>query len=204
MASGGGPGAQTEVDDLKSTARALTDLIEALKAEVTGLKTDKKQSDLPFIHQKDVEKPFKFHGDKWMTWEQEFVGFLSRRDRRWRAVLNTIKTKSDKPLTKDTLALIRAHKDIRDFMNQDLVYQTFQDQLYDYLKSYTTGDVYTMVVANGDEKSFGSWRRLCDQGRSRRMRPMRDGKRALYHPKQATAETLIKAIAEWEKRFAAS
>ena len=44
---------------------------------------------------------------------------------------------------------------------------------------------------------------MCDQDKSIRGRPLRDERRALYHPKQATPETLIKAIADWEKRYAA-
>ena len=62
----------------------------------------------------------------------------------------------------------------------------YSGQLYEYLKTYTTGDVNTMVVTNGPQKGAESWRRMCDQGRCVRERPMRDERRALYHTKQAT------------------
>ena len=42
---------------------------------------------------------------------------------------------------------------------------------------------------------------MCDQGGSIRDRSLRDARRAIFHSKQATAEGLIKAIAEWEKRL---
>ena len=87
-------------------------------------------------------------------------------------------------------------------MGKQGVYEAFRSQLYEYLKTYTGGDVHTMVLTNGVDQSFETWRRLCDQGRSLRERPMRDEKWALYHPKQATLDTVIKAIADWEKRMA--
>ena len=83
------------------------------------------------------------------------------------------------------------------------VYEVSKAEFYEYLKSYTSGDSNTIVVANGPNNSFETWCRMCGQGKSIRERPLQDERRALHHPKQATPETLIKAIADWEKRYAA-
>ena len=179
--------------------------IAAMTVQMSSLQKgrDVKDKDgAPEMHIKDVEKPSKFHGDKWLTWEDEFTTFLTRRDRRWKEVLTAIKAKSDKPLSPDGLDALRMDPTITTYMAKKEVFEAFKDQLYEYLKAFTSGDIHTMVLSNGVENSMESWRRLCDQGRSRRIRPLRDERRALFHPKQASTDTVIKAIAEWEKRLA--
>ncbi len=81
------------------------------------------------------------------------------------------------------------------------VYFAFQQQLYEYLKTYTSGEQLAMVLANGVARSPESWRRMTDQGRSARDRPMRDERRALYHPKQANLDGVVEAISAWEKKL---
>ncbi len=162
------------------------------------LQNDKKDKELPYMNSKDVDKPMKYAGDKWSTWEGDFQNFLTRRDHRWKGILTAIQSKSDKPLTPEIMEKIRD----KTGMAKNNVYEAFRDQLYEYLKSYTAGDTHTNILSDGPMKAFESWHRLCDQGRCIRTRPLRDEKRALYHPKQATADTLIKAIADWERRLA--
>ncbi len=192
------------------TVKTLAGIIEALQWQVEDLgkqlkaiKNDEDHiSEIPKMNIKDIEKPFKFTGDKWNLWEGDFMSFLARRDRRWKDILVAVKKKSDAPLSPKVIEEIRDEPKIKDFMRNDLIFETFVQHLYEYLKTYTGGDIHTMIMANGPDKALESWRRLCDQGKSRRPRPMRDEKRSLFHPKQATADTLIKAIAEWEKRLA--
>ena len=161
-------------------------------------KDKESHKELPYMNSKDVDKPVKYNGDKWSTWEGDFKNFLARRDHRWKDILTAIQGKSDKPLTPEVMEEIRS----RTGMDKSNVHEAFRDQLYEYLKSYTTGDTHTNIIADGPAKAFESWHRLCDQGRCIRTRPLRDEKRALYHPRQATADTLIKTIADWEKRLA--
>ena len=73
--------------------------------------------------------------------------------------------------------------------------------MYEYLKTHTAGDVNTVVILNNPQKAFESWRRMCDQGNGTRERPLRDELGAIFHPKQAPAEVIAKAIAELEKRL---
>ena len=194
-----------------SSTQALMDQIAALQVQL-NLVTQQmelmktatvKEHDMPTMHIKDVDKPSKYSGgDKWSLWESEFTTFLARRDRRWKAILLTIKIHSDKPINHDQLKKIRNDENAKGYLAKDDVYEAFVEHLYEYLKTYTAGDINSMILANGVDKSFESWRRLCDQGRSRRVRPMRDERRALYHPRQATTDGLVKAIADWEKKLA--
>ena len=192
---------QQEVVGLRTKLEAQ----ESFEAEVKRLKehmsvyAEKKDDGMPKFNVKMVDRPEKFSGEGWIEWENSFVSFLKRSDMRWKAILKEIAKKSDKPLDEDAMPDIWNIVGIQ----KEEVYDEFQEQLYDYLKTYTSGVINTTVIADGPTKSFESWRRLCDQGRSIRTRPLRDEKRALYHPKQATMDTLIKGIADWEKKYAA-
>ena len=42
---------------------------------------------------------------------------------------------------------------------------------------------------------------MCDQGGSTRDRPLRDERRVIFHPNDATSETLVKAITKWENNL---
>ncbi len=192
----------TQVQALQTTIEGMRVQMQMFKSNGDGKGGDKRggessEDDIPYMNNKDIEKPAKYGGDKWGTWESDFKSFLTHRDRRWKDVLDNIKAKSKEPLNPTTIQSIRKDSGL---LNPK-VFEAFTQQLFEYLKSYTSGDVNTLIVANGPENSFESWRRICDQGRSIRNRPLRDEKRALYHPKQATSETLVKAIADWEKRL---
>ncbi len=200
---------EAEVSDRDNLVNILMDQVTALQAEVGRLSrklavqdiangnANGQKDEVPHMNNKDIEKPFKYNGEKWAMWESDFKNFLVHRDQRWKLILDTIKKKSDKPIGPETLEEIRKNAGLQ----KDNVYEAFAQQLYEYLKSYTSGEANTLIMVNTPEKAFESWRRLCDQGRSIRDRPLRDEKRALFHPKQVTAENLIKTIADWEKRL---
>ncbi len=186
-------------ESIKLMNQQMLEMQASMNAQVNsaGQWSAKGPNDLPYVNSKDVDKPSKFGGSKWQAWEEDFKHFLTRRDRRWKEVLNTIQSLSDKPLDDTGLEKIRKAAG----MNSKEVEDAFKAQLYEHLKSCTSGDINTAVVAGTPEKSFETWRRLCDQGRSIRERPLRDERRALFHPKQATLETVVEAIASWEKRL---
>ena len=140
----------------------------------------------------------KFNGNHWNTWHADFINFLNRKNHRWKRILQSISNNSKKPLDGMAYEKIKSDSEIV----REEVLEVYKDQLYEYLKAFTSGDTNTLVISNGQANSFETWRRMCDQGKSIRERPLRDERCALFHPKQSTAENLIKAIAEWEKRYA--
>ncbi len=75
----------------------------------------------------------------------------------------------------------------------------FTEQLYDYLKSYTSGEIQSQVISGGREKSWETWRVLCDQGKSRRKLEVHEDYKRLMNPPQYPLETLLKGIAQWER-----
>ena len=103
---------------------------------------------------------------------EDIINFLNRRDERWGGLLEAIRARSDKPLSPAVLDAVRTDSSGAAYLVSDHVFGAFQDQLYEYLKTFTSGDIHTMVLSNGVENSMESWRRLCDQGRSRRIRPL--------------------------------
>ena len=40
--------------------------------------------EIPYMDMKDVARPEKFNGNKWLHWSMDFMSFLTRRDRRWK------------------------------------------------------------------------------------------------------------------------
>lgn len=84
---------------------------------------------------------------------------------------------------------------------RDHVIDIFKSQLYEFENFQTSGDTNTLVMPNGPENSFETWRRLCDQGKCICERPLQDERRALFHVKQANAENFVKAIDNWETRY---
>ena len=187
---------------VKALMATMQQTIDMLKEQLTDLKAEKgkdkeKNDEMPTMHHKDVEKPSKFSGKDWASWNMDFMTFLSHKNPRWKKILLKIQSISHKPLDSTIDAIIKQEAQI----TKDEVLEAYKFQLYEYLKSYTTGDANTLVIANNPENSFESWRRMCDQGNSIRDRPLRDERRTIFHPKQATADGLIKAIADWEKRL---
>ncbi len=179
----------------------LTEMAERLE-RATKVNEEFKRRDVqhvPVMDKKDIEKPFKYAGQKWTIWSEDFVNFLSRRDERWTEFLNFIRAHSEKPLTTETCLTIYQEMGWEPLRDKSII-DAFTVQLYEYLKCYTDGNEQVMVVTNGPRNSLETWRRFCDQGQSRRDRPVRDERRALFHPKQATADTLVKTIADWENR----
>ncbi len=75
----------------------------------------------------------------------------------------------------------------------------FTEQLYDYSKSYTSGEIQSQVISGGREKSWETWRVLCDQGKSRRKLEVHEDYKRLMNPPQYPLETLLKGIAQWER-----
>ena len=191
-----GNGESDVMQNLVATMLAMQQSLVQLTQRIE--KSENKKEDAPKIDHKDIQKPDKYSGHKWGLWSEEFKGFLRRRDKRWAVLLDKIQEKSQKPLTDDDYSDIQAAMEIKD----EEVYFAFQQQLYEYLKSYTTGEPLSMVLANGVTKALESWRRMADQGRSARERPMRDERRALYHPKQVGLSDVIEAISSWEKKLA--
>ncbi len=191
-----GNGESDVMQNLVATMLAMQQSLAQLTQRIE--KSETKKEDAPKIDHKDIQKPDRYSGPKWSLWSEEFKGFLRRRDKRWAVLLDEIQGKSKKPLTDDDYSDIQAAMGIED----EEVYFAFQQQLYEYLKSYTTGEPLSMVLANGVTKALESWRRMADQGRSARERPMRDERRALYHPKQAGLSDVIEAISSWEKKLA--
>ena len=78
----------------------------------------------------------------------------------------------------------------------------FKAQLYEYLETYTEGLTHSMVMAGGSMNAMEAFRQLCDEGFSARDRNLRKEYRKVSHPKQATYETLKRAILDWENELA--
>ncbi len=190
-------GSSADTDVIQTLVQTMIQMQESLKQLAQRL--DKSEDkEVPKIDHKDVQKPDKYNGQKWDFWSEEFKGFLRRHDKRWAALLDAIQAKSKAPLSEDDYQKIQNEMKITD----GEVFFAFQQQLYEYLKSYTSGEVLAMVLANGATRSLETWRRMTDQGRSSRDRPLRDERRALYHPKQVSLDGLIEAISNWEKKLA--
>ena len=191
------PGSSTDTDVMQVLVQTMAAMQESLKQLAKRLdKTE--EPHVPKIDHKDVQKPDKYGGQKWDYWSEEFKGFLRRRDKRWATLLDAIQARSKAPLNEADYKAIQGNMEISDAE----VFFAFQQQLYEYLKSYTSGEVLSMVLANGVTRSLETWRRMIDQGRSSRARPLRDERRALYHPKQASLDGLVEAISNWEKKLA--
>ena len=124
--------------------------------------------------------------------------FLSRRDARWGTLLETIRQRSTNPYTEEDVKEIFVLIGVR---SVDLMAR-FKAQLYEYLETYTEGLTHSMVMAGGSMNAMEAFRQLCDEGFSARDRNLRKEYRKVSHPKQATYETLKRAILDWENELA--
>ena len=169
------------------TVLELMRMMAVMQETINDLRKDKnkaaqeEQDKIPTINHKDIEKPSRYDGKGWTTWNDDFKNFLGRRDARWKSLLEEIQRKEyvTSPLT-DTKQL-----EIADAVKlSNVASKAFKEQLYEYLRNYTAGETLAVVQASGASASWEVWRRLSDQGRSLRDRPLREEHRALYHPKQ--------------------
>ena len=158
--------------------------------------------DLIDLDKKDVEPPVKYAGDvsKWRHWFQKLRTFLARRDPRWPKLLDTVNLEEicNKPITEDVEVAIFKGLNV----NGEMLRNKFKAQFYEYLETYTTGLAHGTVMAGGTKGCMEVFRQFCDEGQSKRPRHLRKEYRGLMHPKQATFETLKKAIMEWETDLA--
>ncbi len=150
---------------------------------------------LPAIHHKDVDKPPKYDGKNWTVWSSDFLTFLDRRDKRWSKLLKAIDKRSLNPLTKEIRVGIADELAI----DSGTLVEDFTNQLYEYLKNYTSGEVQSCVVSAGREGSWESWRVMCDHGKSRRKIEVHEDYKRLMNPSQVSLENLLKTVAAWER-----
>ncbi len=155
--------------------------------------------DLKAIHNKDVDKPAKHDGTQWLSWSADFTAFLERRDRRWGKLLKAIEKHSIDPLAAQTKQLIAIEAGI----NKGTLVEDFTGQLYECLKSYSSGDSLSRLVSGGKANSWETWRIMSDQGKSRRKLEMHEEYKRLMNPSPSPLETILKNIAQWERDLAA-
>ena len=172
----------------------------AERAKEFSMPNSDDQWDLKDIDKKDVVPPSKFKGDanQWRHWYMKFSSFLHRRDPRWTRLLEEVRKHSQNPLNPEDEDSIFKNVDV----NSTILREKFKGQLYEYLESYTEGLVHGMVTAGGPQGALEVFRGLCDDGFSTRDRHLRREYRSVTHPRQATFETLKKAIMDWETQLA--
>ncbi len=147
---------------------------------------------------KDLKDPSEFNGNHFVSWSEDFITHVRLRDRRWEPLLKGIKERSKSPLSEMDGAALMAEADIA----SNEILQVFHQQLYVYLKKFTSGEPASYVLAGGPEGAFEAWRRMCDQGASRRDRSMRDERRSIWHPEPLKESQLLAGIEAWENRLA--
>ena len=124
---------------MQETISNLTAQLEALKKPL------EKDKEIPIMHHKDIEKPMKFNGNHWNTWHADFINFLNRKNHRWKRILQSILNNSKKPLDGMAYEKIKSDSEIV----REEVLEVYKDQLYEYLKAFTSGDTNTLVISNG-------------------------------------------------------
>ena len=211
------------LDKMKEENKTLTDLIRDLtdddlirnltdKAKGEAKNCDAKEPyknnpkagddeiDLRDIDRKDVDKPNKYSGDtnQWRHWFLKFIGFLARRDERWKKLIEAIKNDSKDPMTDEKEQEI--FKKIS--VTSGALIRKFKTQLYEYLETYTEGMPKAMIVTGGENNVIEVFRQLCDEGFSIRDRHLRKEYKRVIHPKQVSFENLKKAMMTWEAELA--
>ena len=191
-------GASMEVNTA-FTVQALLQTVAAMQesiAQLTRKLTESKRFEVagaPRMDIKDQKDPSSFNGQHFTSWSEEFITYLTMRDRRWEPLLSGIKEKSTTPLNELDGPDLMSKADI----SSNDILQIFQSQLYVYLKQFTSGEPLSYVLANGKDGAFEAWRRMCDHGTSRRDRSMRDERRAIWHPDPIKEAQLIAGIEAW-------
>jgi len=195
-----GSDGENVMDKLAEVMVTINRSIELMSRRMDTLEKGKPQagdSDTPLvaIHHKDVDKPSRYDGKNWVVWSSDFMAFLERRDKRWPKLLKMIDTFSLNPLTKDDRLIMANKLEI----NSGTLLEDFTNQLYEYLRNYTTGETQSCVVSTGKENSWESWRMMCDHGKSRRKLEVHEEYKKIMNPPQVPLESLQKTIAAWER-----
>jgi hypothetical protein len=158
------------------------------------------EEDLRDIDKKDVVPPSKYRGDAsmWRHWYTKLHTVLTRRDPRWGELLEAVRKRSRDPYSEVSEREIFTSIGVG---SANLLLK-FKSQLYEYLETYTDGLSHSMVMSGGPRGSLEAFRQMCDEGFSARDRNLRKEYRTVSHPKQATFETLRRAILDWENALA--
>jgi hypothetical protein len=186
------------IQTLMNTVAKMQESINALTLKL--MKQDKFDiPGAPRMEKTDIQDTTPFNGAGFTDWSENFIAHLRLRDSRWEPLLKGIKERSKQPVSEMDGDALMAEASIKD----NAVLQIFQQQLYEYLKRFTAGEPSTYVQAGGPEGAFEAWRRLCDQGASRRDRSMRGERRNIWHPAPVKDASLLAGIESWEKKLAA-
>ena len=138
------------------TIHALMQTVAQMQESITNLTrqlTAKKRHDLPGTPKmdlKDQKDPTAFSGQNSTSWSEDFVTHLTMRDRRWQALLKGIKERSKAPVSEMDGPKLMEEANI----SSNEILQTFQAQLYVYLKRFTTGEPLSFVLANRQERGL--------------------------------------------------
>ena len=124
---------------------------------------------LAAIDKKIIPKPSIYSGAvrEYVGWNDGFKDFLETQDERWRPLLEEIEKTGADTMTEERMMQIENMESL-DVKGQ---VKEFSKQLYTYMKAYTKSSAETLLVNNGQSKSFETWRSLADKGgpRARRM-----------------------------------
>ena len=147
------------------------------------------------MDRKIVEKPQKYNGDikNFITWQGKMKNYLNTQDFRWKAILDSIEEFGSTALKVDDYIKIARKNDIVDHL------EIFSQQLFMYLDNFTESTANLNIITNGEEKSFETWRKLSDLGRSRRPEHLLKLHSEILHPAQnLPVKNLEVAIQTWE------
>ena len=153
---------------------------------------------LAAIDKKIIPKPSTYGGvvKDYVAWNDGFKDFLETQDDRWKSLLNEIEKFGSEPITEEKQAQLEGMEGLG---IQGQV-KEFPKQLYTYIKAYTKGSAETLLLNNGLDKSFETWRSLADKGRSTRAENVLQLRLRVLTPSRVSKYSELEAaISAWDK-----
>ena len=141
--------AETTVAELMKMMVIMQETISELKKGKGG--EAKEEDKPPTMHYKDVEKPVRYDGKEWPSWNETFKNFLGRRDVRWKTLLDELQKKEhvNAPFTTAKLDEINLKLGFSETVRAALA-----EQLHEYLRNFTSGETLSVVQAAGPRQSW--------------------------------------------------
>ncbi len=193
---------------LEALVKTLVAKIEALEAKIAGhdaQKGDKNEGSnksairLRPIDIKDVKKPQEYSGkvQDFVVWYERLKDLLINRHESWKIVLEHVEGMKQAQITNPMDQIFLPIKTKHPEVYEDA--ETYMQQMLSYLRTYTTGELYSRVTKTSRDKILELLRELVYRGRNHNRNRLVNLKAQALNPTKANkVADLDRVLTDWE------
>ena len=172
-----------------------TTRVELFNAQAEASRSKTEVADVKPLDNKDLKKPGEYDGNKveFPQWYERLKNLLNNRDKSWTKLLDTIEKKGETRLTSNGAVKLDLPAKMQDNLD------TYADQLYAVLESYTKGSLHARVLQIKAKGIFEVYRDVVIKGKEDNIDKMIRLKASILAPTKINKTNDVeKGLADWK------